>query len=126
MKKIITTSDAPAAIGPYSQAVQAGNLLYISGQIPLDPKTGTLVTDDIAAETRQVFANLKAVLKAGGADFSDVVKVMVFLTDMADFATVNGIYGEYFPENPPARACIQAAALPGGARVEMEAIALVG
>jgi len=125
MKKIITTQDAPAAIGPYSQAVQAGNLVYTSGQIPLDPKTGKLVEGGIEAETWQVFANLKAVLNAAGVDFSNVVKTMVFLTDLANFATVNAIYAEYFPENPPARACIQAAALPAGAQVEIEAIALV-
>jgi len=125
MKKIITAQDAPGAIGPYSQAIQAGNLVYTSGQIPLDPKTGKLVAGGIEAETRQVFANLKAVLNAAGVDFPNVIKTMVFLTDLANFATVNAIYAEHFPENPPARACIQAAALPAGAQVEIEVIALV-
>jgi len=125
MKKIITAQDAPGAIGPYSQAIQAGNLVYTSGQIPLDPKTGKLVAGGIEAETRQVFANCKAVLNAAGVDFPNVIKTMVFLTDLANFATVNAIYAEHFPENPPARACIQAAALPAGAQVEIEVIALV-
>jgi len=125
MQKIITTQNAPAAIGPYSQAVQMGSLVYTSGQIPLDPKTGKLVEGGIEAETRQVFANLKAVLNAAGADFPNVIKAMVFLTDLGDFAAVNAIYAEYFPENPPARSCVQAAALPAGAQVEIEVIALV-
>lgn len=126
MKKIITAAGAPAALGPYSHAVQAGQLVYISGQIPLDPVSGKLVEGDIEAEARQVFKNIKAVLNAAGADFSHVVKTTVFLTDLADFAVVNGIYAETYTENPPARACVQVAALPAGARVEIEAIAYIG
>jgi len=126
MKKIISAKHAPAALGPYSHAVQAGNFVYTSGQIPLDPATGKMVEGGIEAETRQALKNLEAVLHAAGADFSHVVKVMLFLTDLADFATVNGIYAETFSENPPARSCVQVAALPAGARVEIEAVALLG
>ena len=126
MKKIIHAEGAPAAIGPYSHAVQAGQLVYTSGQIPLDPASGKLVEGDIEAQARQVFKNLEAVLAAAGADWSHVIKTMVFLTDLADFAVVNGIYAETFPENAPARACVQVAALPAGAKVEIEAIAYIG
>jgi len=125
MKQIINAEGAPAAIGPYSHAVQAGQLVYTSGQIPLDPASGKLVEGDIEAQARQVFKNLEAVLTAAGASWSHVVKTMVFLTDLADFAVVNGIYAETFPENPPARACVQVAALPAGAKVEIEAIAYI-
>jgi len=125
MKKIITAEHAPPAIGPYSHAVQVGNFLYTSGQVSLDPATGKKVEGGIEAETRQVLANLKAVLNAAGADFSHVVKATVFLTDLADFAVVNGIYAEAFPENPPARSCIQVVALPAASKVEIEAIAFL-
>ena len=126
MKQIIHAEGAPAAIGPYSHAVQAGQFVYTSGQIPLDPTSGKLVEGDIGAQARQVFKNLEAVLTAAGAEWSHVVKTMVFLTDLTDFAVVNGIYAETFPENPPARACVQVAALPAGAKVEIEAIAYIG
>jgi len=126
MKQIITAAGAPAAIGPYSHGVQAGNLVYTSGQIPLDPATGKKVEGGIEAETKQVLANLKAVLNAAGADFSQVVKTTVYLTDLANFAAVNAIYAETFSENPPARTCIQVSALPAASQVEIEAIALLG
>jgi len=126
MKQIITAEGAPAAIGPYSHAVQAGQLVYTSGQIPLDPTSGKLVEGGIEAQARQVFKNLEAVLTAAGADWFHVVKTTVFLTDLADFAVVNGMYAETFPENPPARSCIQVVALPAGARVEIEAVAFIG
>jgi 2-iminobutanoate/2-iminopropanoate deaminase len=116
-KKQIQTSDAPAAIGPYSQAIDAGGFIFYSGQIPLDPETGTIVDGGIVEQTRQVMANMKAVLGASGRDFGDVVKTTIYLTDLSDFATVNEIYGEFFTDVPPARACVQVAALPKGADV---------
>lgn len=119
----IHTPAAPAAIGPYSQAVVAGNLLFISGQIPLDPATGQVVAGGIAEQTRQVMTNLAAVLKAAGADFSRLAKTTIYLTDLSDFAVVNGIYGEYFTGVFPARATVQVAALPKGVAVEIEGIA---
>lgn len=125
MKKIITAADAPAAIGPYSHAVQTGNLLFTSGQIPLDPATGKLVEGGIEAQTKQVLDNLKAVLNAAGADFKDVVKTQVFLADLADFQAVNALYAEAFSVEPPARSCYQVAALPAGAKVEIEAVAVI-
>ena len=126
--RAITTSSAPAPVGPYNQAVVAGGWLYCSGQIPLDPATGVMVGDgDVAAETRQVLSNLQAVLAEAGAKPSDVVRTTVFLADLADFQTVNGIYAEVFGEGvSPARACIQVAALPKGARVEIDCVAWLG
>jgi 2-iminobutanoate/2-iminopropanoate deaminase len=124
MKKQIQTSAAPAAIGPYSQAIQAGNLIFYSGQIPLDPQTGNMVAGGIVAQTRQVMTNMQAVLSASGRTFDDIVKTTIYLTDLADFATVNEIYGEFFTDVPPARACVQVAALPKGAAVEIEWIAV--
>ena len=123
--KTISTERAPAAIGPYSQAVAAGGLLFCSGQIPLDPVSGELVQGDIAQETERVMENLAAVLDAGGSGFERVVKTTVFLVDMADFPIVNEVYGRYFPQHKPARATVAVAALPRGARVEVEAVALV-
>ncbi len=123
MKRQIQTTAAPAAIGPYSQAVQAGDLIFYSGQIPLDPLTGVLVEGGIAAQTRRVMANMAAMLKASGRSFDDVVKTTIYLTDLADFAAVNDIYGEFFGDIPPARACVQVAALPKGAAIEIEWIA---
>ena len=123
MKQSVSSPDAPKAIGPYSQAVRAGQLLFVSGQVPLDPATGQIVDGDIAAQTHRVFANLGAVLKAGGRSFSDVVRTTVFLADMNDFATVNTVYGEYFSEPYPARATVQVARLPKDARVEIDVIA---
>lgn len=119
----IATPQAPAAIGPYSQAIRAGELLFVSGQIPLDPATGEFVPGGIEAQTRQVMANLRAILQAAGLDFAAVVKTTIYLADLGDFAVVNGIYGEYFPHNPPARATVQVAALPKGALVEIDCIA---
>ena len=123
MKQAISSPDAPKAIGPYSQAVRAGQLLFVSGQVPLDPATGQIVSGDIAAQTRRVFDNLGAVLKAGGRSFADVVRTTVFLADMNDFAAVNEVYGQYFSEPFPARATVQVARLPKDARVEIDVIA---
>jgi 2-iminobutanoate/2-iminopropanoate deaminase len=125
MKKIISTSDAPGAIGPYSQAVRSGSLLFCSGQIPLDPKSGQIVPGDIAAQTRRVLDNIAAVLRAENLTFGNVVKTTIFLTNLGDFQTVNEIYGSYFKQNPPARSTVQVAALPKGASVEIEVIAMV-
>ena len=119
----VSAADAPAAIGPYSQAIRAGSLLFVSGQIPLDPVTGALVEGDISAQTHRVFANLKAILTAAGATFAHVVRTTVYLADMNDFATVNQIYGTYFSAPFPARATVQAARLPKDARVEIDLIA---
>jgi reactive intermediate/imine deaminase len=121
-KKIISTADAPAAIGPYSQAVQAGNTLWLSGQIPLDPATKELVPGGIEEQIRQVFKNLQAVVSAAGASFDDVVKITIFLTDLAHFALVNKIMAEHFREPYPARSSIGVASLPRGAQVEVECI----
>jgi len=122
-KKIINTTNAPAPIGPYNQAVQFGNLLFVSGQIPLDAATGNLVQDDIQAETRKVMENLAAILKEAGMDFSNVLKSTIFLMDMGKFAQVNEIYGSYFTENAPARETVQVAGLPRGVNVEISVIA---
>ncbi len=124
MKKIISTADAPAAIGPYSQAVRVGSTLYCAGQIPLDPKTGQIVSPDITEQTKRVMLNIKAVLQAAGLSFDHVVKTTIFLTDFADFQTVNEIYGSHFKNNPPARSTVQVAALPKNARIEIEVIAV--
>ncbi len=123
MKQAISSPDAPKAIGPYSQAVRAGQLLFVSGQVPLDPATGQIVAGDIAAQTRRVFDNLAAVLEAGGRSFTDVVRTTVFLADMNDFAAVNDVYGTYFAEPYPARATVQVSRLPKDARVEIDLIA---
>jgi len=127
-RTIVSTPHAPAAIGPYSQAVRAGNFVFLSGQIPLDPTSGEMVGgDDVEAQATQVMNNLKAVLAAGGASFAKVVKTTIFLTDLGDFAKVNKIYGSYFEGvEPPARATVQVAALPRGAKVEIELTAFVG
>src|SRR5688572_13165712 len=122
-REAVSTDAAPAAIGPYSQAIRAGSLLFVSGQIPLDPKTGAMVDGDIAAQTHRVFANLKAILEAAGASFDHVVRTTVYLADMGDFAKVNEIYGTYFSSPAPARATVQAARLPKDARVEIDVIA---
>ncbi len=124
MKKQIQSDAAPAAIGPYSQAIQAGGFIFYSGQIPLDPESGTMVEGGIVEQTRQVMSNMKAILSASRRDFSDIVKTTIYLTNLADFATVNEIYGEFFTDVPPARACVQVAALPKGAQVEIEWIAV--
>lgn len=126
-RSIVSTPDAPKAIGPYSQAVRTGQLVFLSGQIPLDPVSGEMVGgDDVEAQAKQVMKNLSAVLSAAGARFEDVVKTTIFLTDLGDFARVNQIYGACFEGvPPPARATVQVAALPRGAKVEIEAIAVV-
>ena len=128
-RSIIRTAHAPAAIGPYSQAVVVPvgdqRMVFCSGQIALDPATGTVIEGDTAAQTRQVLDNLGAVLAAAGATFANVVKTTIFLADMADFATVNAIYGERFPSDPPARATVAAAGLPRNVRVEIDAIAVL-
>ena len=123
MRDIVSTTNAPAAIGPYSQAVGIGGLLFTSGQIPLLPD-GSLVEGDVQAQTRQVLANLAAVLEAGGSSLDQVVKCTVFLADMNDFAAVNAVYGEAFTDDPPARSAVEVARLPRDVMVEIEAVAL--
>ena len=123
MKTIISTPNAPAAIGPYSQAVKAGNLLFISGQIPLDPATGAVVEGDVTVQTRRVLDNVKAILAEAGADFANVVKTTVFLKNMDDFAAMNAVYAEYYPTECPARSAVQVAKLPKDVLVEIETIA---
>ena len=123
---VVSSPRAPKAIGPYSQAISAGDFVFTSGQIPLDPQTQALVTGDIRAQTERVMENLSAVLSAAGTGFAQVVKATIFVIDLNDFATVNEIYGKRFPQNPPARSTVQVAALPKGARVEIELIARKG
>lgn len=123
-KLIIQTDGAPKAIGPYSQAVKAGGFVFCSGQIPLDPATGEMVTGSVADQTHRVLKNLKAVLAAAGTNLDKVVKTTVFLQDLADFAAMNAVYAEYFPEEPPARATVQVARLPKDSLVEIEVVAL--
>jgi len=123
MKKIVSTNEAPAAIGPYSQAVRSGRFLFCSGQIPLDSESGKIVPGDIAAQTQRVLDNIAAVLRAEGLSFDNVVKTTIFLTNLGDFQTVNEIYGSYFKQTPPARSTVQVSALPKGANVEIEVIA---
>ena len=123
MKKVISTDKAPAAIGPYSQAIQAGDFLYASGQIPLDPKTGAMVSGGVDEQARQALENAKAVLEAAGYSMQDVVKTTVFITDMGNFAAVNEVYAKYFEKEPPARSCVAVKALPKDALVEVEVVA---
>jgi 2-iminobutanoate/2-iminopropanoate deaminase len=122
--RLVETSRAPAAIGPYSQGLQAGTLLFLSGQIPLDPQTGELVGGDVEAQTRRVMENLRAVLENAGLGFAALAKTTIYLTDLADFAVVNRVYGEYFSPPFPARATVEVKALPRGARVEIDGIAV--
>jgi 2-iminobutanoate/2-iminopropanoate deaminase len=122
-KKIIATKDAPSAIGPYSQAVRAGPFLFASGQIPIDPETGHVVEGDITVQTRRVLENLKAVLSGADLSFSDVVKTTIFITDMSQFSSVNEIYGEYFPFDPPARSTVEVTRLPKDVAIEIEMVA---
>ena len=124
VKQIIATDRAPRAIGPYSQAVRAGNLVFASGQIPIDPATGEFVAGGIAEQTDQVLRNLTSVFAAAGVELNQIVKTTVFLADMEDFAAMNEVYGRFFGEQPPARATVQAARLPRDAKVEIEAIAV--
>ena len=123
MNTPIHTPNAPAAIGPYSQAIQTGNMLFVSGQIPIDPATGVFAGEDIATQTRQSLTNVSNILAAAGYSLNDVVKTTVLLADIADFATMNAVYAEFFTENKPARACFAVKDLPRGALVEIEAIA---
>jgi len=122
-KTAISTAAAPAAIGPYSQAIRTGNLLFVSGQIPLDPATGQLREGDIRVQTRQVFKNLAAILEAAGSGFARVVKTTVYLRDLGEFAAMNEVYAEFFGDQPPARATVQVARLPRDAAVEIEVVA---
>lgn len=123
-REIIRTDRAPGAIGPYSQAVRAGNTVYCSGQIPLDPATGELITGDVAVQTRRVMDNLQAVLESAGCVMGDVVRCTVYLSDMAHFGAMNAVYGEYFPANPPSRATVHVAGLPKAVDVEISCIAV--
>ncbi len=124
MKKIISIDNAPKAVGPYSQAVWANDLLFISGQIPIDPKTGKLVSEDVKEQTKQVFENIGAILLEAGLSYENIVKATVYLTDMNDFAAMNEVYASYFVKDFPARAAFQVVKLPLGAKVEIEAIAV--
>lgn len=123
MKKIILTKDAPAPIGPYSQAVGFGDLVFCSGQVPIDPATNNVFTGDVKTQTEMVMKNIEAVLKASGLAFHNVIKTTIFLTDMKDFVTVNEVYGRHFPQNPPARSTVAVAGLPKGVNVEIEVLA---
>ena len=125
MRDAVSTSSAPAAIGPYSQAIRAGSLLFVSGQIPLDPATATMVEGDITVQTHRVFRNLAGILEAAGSSLDRVVRATVYLSDMADFSAMNDVYGTYFTSPAPARSTIQAARLPRDARVEIDVIAEV-
>ncbi len=123
-KEIVTTDKAPKAIGPYSQAVKAGGLVFLSGQIPLDPESGEMVSGNIEAQTERVMDNIAAVLAAAGLGFGDVVKSTIYLADLADFAVVNTVYGRRFPAEPPARSTVEVKGLPRGAGVEIEVVAV--
>lgn len=125
-RKIINTTDAPQAIGPYSQAVEAGGFVFVSGQIPIDPKTGNVVQSDIKAQARQVMENAKAILSAAGCGMQQVVKATIYLKNMSDFAAVNEVYGGYFPSDPPARATVEVSRLPKDVAVEMDFVAWKG
>ena len=124
-REIVNTEKAPKAIGPYSQAVKTEKMVFVSGQLPLDPTNGALVQDDIQTETRQVMENLKKVLEASGSSLEQVLKTTLYVTNMDDFPLINEAYGEFFPENPPARACVEVSRLPKGANFEVEAVALL-
>ena len=124
MKKVISTTNAPGAIGPYSQAILAGNTLYISGQVPIDPATGKVVEGDISVQTEQVMKNIKAILEEAGFSFDQVVKSTCLLSDMGNFAAMNEVYGKYYTENPPARAAFAVKELPLGVLIEIETIAV--
>ena len=125
-RETVGTAGAPAAIGPYSQAIRAGDFLFCSGQIPLDPSTGKMVEGGIEVQTERVLRNLEAVLAAGGGSLASVVKTTVYLADLGDFPAMNAIYGKFFPQDPPARATVEVSKLPAGARVEIDAVASIG
>lgn len=122
--ELLKTDHAPGAVGPYSQGVQAGNMIFSSGQLPIDPKTGKLLTGDIKAQTKMALENVKAVLAAGGANLEDIVKVTVFVTDIKQFSDINEVYGEYFTDHKPARSLVEVSKLPLGGELEIEAIAV--
>jgi len=124
-RQVILSPNAPAPVGPYSQGIRVGDLVFVAGQIPLDPATGAMPAD-IAEQTRLALANVRAVVEAAGGSLADVVKTTVFLTDLDDFGAMNAVYATFFAEQPPARACVEVARLPKGARVEVEAIAAIG
>lgn len=124
MKEIISTSKAPSAIGPYSQGIKVGNMVFISGQIPIDPDTGNVVEGGIKEQTKRVLENIKAILESIGGSLNNVVKTTVFMVDLGEFSEMNEVYKEYFPNNPPARSTIQVSALPKNVRIEIEAIAV--
>lgn len=124
--QVISTENAPKAIGPYSQAIKAGNMLFVSGQVPFDPKSMEVVEGDVKAQTAQSLENLKAILKEAGSSFEDVVKTTVFIKDMNDFGAINEVYAQYFGDNKPARACVEVARLPRDVKVEIELIAVLG
>ena len=124
-KKIIQSADAPAPIGPYSQAVQAGNMLFVSGQVPIDPATGAVIQTNISEETQQVMKNLGSILQAAGSSFAQVVKCTIFIRDMGQFSAINEAYGQYFSENPPARETVEVSRLPKDVNVEISCIAIV-
>ncbi|MDI9484856.1 MAG: RidA family protein [Bacillota bacterium] len=124
MRKIVHTEKAPAAVGPYSQGVRAGNLLFISGQLGVNMATGEIAYGDVEEQTRQVLTNLQTIAEAGGSSLAKALKVSVYLTDMEDFAKMNAVYATFFPENPPARVCVEVNALPKGVEVEMDVICL--
>jgi 2-iminobutanoate/2-iminopropanoate deaminase len=125
-RETVGTAGAPAAIGPYSQAIRAGDFLFCSGQIPLDPSTGKMVEGGIEVQTERVLRNLEAVLAAGGGSLASVVKTTVYLADLGDFPAMNAVYGKFFPQDPPARATVEVSKLPAGARVEIDAVASIG
>lgn len=126
IRRVVSTAEAPGAIGPYSQAVQAGPFLYLSGQVPLDPATGQVVEGDVAAQTDRVMRNLQAVLQAAGGSMASIVKTTCYLTDMGDFPVFNEVYGHYFSSDPPARETVEVSRLPKDVRLEVSAIALIG
>jgi len=123
-RRAISTKEAPPAVGPYSQGIEAGGIVFVSGQIPLDPSTGRLVDGEISVQTNRVMENLCAVLRAAGLDLPNIAKATIFLTDLGDFAAVNAAYAKYFPKDPPARACVEVSRLPLDARVEIECVAV--
>jgi len=125
MRRVIRSEEAPAAIGPYSQAIESGGLIWVSGQIPLDPGTGEMVGGGIEEQAHRALTNLRAVVEAGGSGLDRALRVTVYLADMADFGAFNTVYAEYFPSDPPARVCFEASALPKGARLEVDAVVAV-
>lgn len=124
MRKVVHTEKAPAAVGPYSQGIKAGNFLFISGQLGVDMSTGEIAYDCVETQTKQVLTNLESIAQAGGTSLANAVKVTVYLTDMNDFEKMNAVYATFFPENPPARVCVEVGALPKGVTVEMDAICI--